>query len=437
MTTIKQILDELRATSSKNEKLRILGEHRSNEDLKQFFYLALNPYIIFYQKKEFDPSFCSNTPQLHLPETMLWLKDMIAGRILTGNAAIDAINSVLMNLAEDDAFVIRAILQKNPDCGVQESTVNKIWKGLIPTYPVLLAEPWSDKLADKLNWSAGVVGQLKADGLRTNIIIDETGGVTVRTRAGNEMNLHGVFDYLGETLKSVVLDGEIVAYDYAKNTFFDRKTTNGLGTKCVRGTISQKEAQSLVLVAWDKIDLGAFKNEFDTTPCLKRFEALVALSGAFGGPSGRVRVIESKILYSKAEAAAYFDEKLADGQEGAMIKDPNEPWSDTRSQKVLKMKSEKAADLRVVGVTEGTGKYAGMIGSLQCVTDDGQLEVSVGSGLTDKDRMRNASEFVDMIIEVKYNQVIESKDRDTKCLFLPIFKKIRGDKTTTSKIGEL
>jgi DNA ligase-1 len=103
----------------------------------------------------------------------------------------------------------------------------------------------------------------------------------------------------------------------------------------------------------------------------------------------------------------------------------------------VKLKAEESADLICVGVEKGAGKYANMIGNLICETSDGLLNTGVGTGLKDEDRSKDPSEFIGKIIEVAYNEVISSKGRDTKSLFLPVYKQIRFDKNVANSLKEL
>ena len=50
---------------------------------------------------------------------------------------------------------------------------------------------------------------------------------------------------------------------------------------------------------------------------------------------------------------------------------------------------------------------------------------------------KNPDEYIGKIIEVCYNSVIGSKGKDTKSLFLPVFKSIRLDKTVANTLAEL
>ena len=66
-------------------------------------------------------------------------------------------------------------------------------------------------------------------------------------------------------------------------------------------------------------------------------------------------------------------------------------------------------------------KYEKMLGSLIVESSDGKVKFNVGSGFTDKLR-ENPSQFLDKVIEVRYNDVVQNKDEpDFHVLYLPSF----------------
>ena len=62
----------------------------------------------------------------------------------------------------------------------------------------------------------------------------------------------------------------------------------------------------------------------------------------------------------------------------------------------------------------------------------GKIKVSVGSGMTDKDRELPIDYYIGKVIELQYNELIQSKSKDTYSLFLPIFIEVREKKDYNS-----
>ena len=102
-------------------------------------------------------------------------------------------------------------------------------------------------------------------------------------------------------------------------------------------------------------------------------------------------------------------------------------WEDKRSKTQIKFKGELECDLKIVGIEEGTGKYAGMLGAIQCESADGVIKVSVGSGFKDEQRKTLGKEVIGKIAAIKYNMRIKNKAGE-ESLFLPIVLEIRDDK---------
>ena len=433
MNTIYQILESLRSTTKSKEKLAIMLDERDNECLKLFFVLASDPKIKFYQKQRFDLIGTTN-PTIDLRLAMNKLVEVVASRKITGNAAREFIQSMMNGLSTKDCSVLQNILSKKPDCGVEFSTINKVWPGILPDAPFLLASPWSEKLASNLNWYEGCIIQLKSDGLRVAAICDTD--VTMITRGNNEIMTHGCFDFMAKYFDGFVVDGEVVSID-ANGNYIDRKTSNGIVNKAVKGTISQEEAASLCFIVWDIIPIDDYKRGHCSQVYESRFRRLVELTPTH--LQSWIRISPTKVVYSINECQNFYTQMIAEGHEGAMVKSKHMMWADERSKLQLKMKSEKTLDMKVTAWIEGNKgtKYEGMLGSVTCETSDGLIEVNVGSGFSDEARKMKAEDIVGNIIEVKYNQTIVSKVAGAKTsLFLPRVVCIRHDKTMASTSQE-
>lgn len=78
------------------------------------------------------------------------------------------------------------------------------------------------------------------------------------------------------------------------------------------------------------------------------------------------------------------------GAEGVMLRAPNSPYETKRSKYLLKYKIKDDSEAIVRGYTLGTGKYKGLLGSLDCelIIDHKPSGIlfNVGTGFTDKDR---------------------------------------------------
>ena len=92
-----------------------------------------------------------------------------------------------------------------------------------------------------------------------------------------------------------------------------------------------------------------------------------------------------------------------------------------RVNDAIKIKRRPTADLLCIGITEGEGKYKGMIGSLNLIDSKGR-QVQVGSGLDDAARSALANKYINKIIEIEYEQIIDT-------YIQPTYICVRLDKT--------
>jgi hypothetical protein len=423
---ILKILNELAATSSRNDKINILKREVDNEVLKQVFFTTLNPYSQFYLRQI--PGYGIETkPIMSLTEAIDKLSK-ISNREVTGHAAIDYLSNILSSVKREDAAVIELIIKRDLDVGAQTNTVNKIWPGLIPTFEVMLCS----KDMDYIVYPA--LAELKCDGARCHLNWDGT-KATAMSRSGKEFQLLGALDHTASLFMEPgqTWDGELLVVN-DDLSIADRSTGNGILNKANKGTISKDEAARIIFCPWDIVDQTGTIDLIDRH---NKIKAAFELVGSFS-PMLRFRQVESRIVNSAEEAQEFFAEMLAKKEEGAIIKNLKSKWVPKRSKDLVKLKAEEVADLVVVDWAEGTGKYTGMMGALVCQTSDGLLEVSVGSGFTDEQRKTlKKDDVVGRVLEVMYNAVIQSKGRDVKSLFLPRALEFRFDKDVANTLDEL
>ena len=424
---INDFLNSLAANASRNFKKEQLEANKDNELLREVIRLALDPFTQFYQRKI--PAYTAGTAakpaslQFALNELYVF-----SSRQVTGNAAIERLGNLLSVLSVDDAKVIERIIQKDLKCGIQASTVNDIWMGLVPEYPCMLCSPFEQKLVDKINFPA--YAQMKMDGMRFNAIVRD-GKCEFRSRNGKEILLLGNLEQEFISLAGdvdCVFDGELLVMFPGDHQFADRQTGNGILNKANKGTISEVEAAMVHASVWDLIPYAYFVDGRCPTPYSKRISTLQESIIKQSPENKKVWLVSSDIVQTYEEAQAIFHNYLSLGYEGIILKDSNGVWEDKRAKHQIKFKGELECDLKIVAVEEGTGKAAGMLGAIVCESADGVIKVNVGSGFTDAQRKSYwAENIVDKIVAIKYNSRIKNKLGD-ESLFLPVFIELRDDK---------
>lgn len=171
------------------------------------------------------------------------------------------------------------------------------------------------------------------------------------------------------------------------------------------------------------------------TKLADRFDNLVMQTR---GGVKNFHLIKSKIVDNEEQAYEFYNECIAAGEEGSILKNIDFKWEPKRVKGVGKMKAVEEIDLIVTGIIPGTGKYTGMLGAFECQTRDGKLKVNVGTGFSDAQRKDyNTEDMLSKIVTVCYNQIITDKKKETASLFLPRFIEIREDKDVANSIEEI
>lgn len=422
--SILNIINELAADNSRLAKEAILKREKNNIVLIRTLKATYNPYVNYWLAKI--PEYSTGKFKYSLDGALNRILDL-ANRTVTGNAAIEFFKNTLEGMHADDAKVLELVIQRDMKCGISEKTINKIWPSLIPTFAVCLAH----KDTQYITYPA--YAQVKFDGLRAHCVFDGR-SVTLYTRNGKVIDLKGALDASACLLmkEGEVWDGEILFRKDGK--ILDRKTGNGLGNKAVRGTISDEEASMVLFCAWDIVDFGG------TIPYSHRYAEYVSRWDKLNESKkheSKIWIAEATTVNSEEEAFAYYDNCIKHGHEGAMIKNMDFKWEGKRVRSVGKMKAEEEVDLIVTGWQVGQGRNADRLGNLICKTQDGLLEVNVGTGFSDAERDMPPEYFLDKIVTVKYNQVIKAKGEKAYSLFLPRFVEIREDKNVANKFEEV
>lgn len=432
MTEVFEIVAKLAETSSKNEKIRILEEHKDVEDLARFFFYCLDKHTKFGVRML--PHYCYVEENLSLDDAFTVL-DNLASRKFTGNAAIELVAKTLNNLGEQEQWLMTCMLAKNPKCGVNIELASKTWPELFPkTVKLCKAQAYSAKAMKAIHYPA--YSQRKCDGERCLAIYD---GENVTLMSSSGKIYHGLGQIECNVLAIAngtpcVLDGELIGI--RGDNVLSRKEGNGLLNKSLHNTISEDEAKLIHLVAWDYIP---YEDYLEDKPTMKYSEAFEYLKKRLQETwVMHVSAVHTKIVNSQAEAIEHFREMLSEGEEGTILKNMDMKWEGKRSKNCVKMKVIIENTLEVIDAFEGKDKYQGKLGGFICKSSDGKVEVRVGSGLSDDERKRwwPADDMVGKFIEVKSNGIIQAED-GTYSLFLPRYVGVRSDKLEADSFEEI
>ena len=99
-----------------------------------------------------------------------------------------------------------------------------------------------------------------------------------------------------------------------------------------------------------------------------------------------VKVIEQTVCKDTKELHDYLQKVIEKGGEGVIVKDGSKEYFEGRSESVLKFKESQDMEAKVIGYKAGSGKFTGMMGSLQVELEDG-VQFFIGGGFSDEQRI--------------------------------------------------
>jgi hypothetical protein len=446
LSVFAEMLGKVEATSSKNEKQAIIAgyitpDHDQARTLRDLLNLALSPYIRFNiaAAPEPDPNgvvMTGENDRAHRYFAMgIRILDNLATRKLTGNDARETLSLYLGALnpswpspvSEREAF--KRILLKDLRAGFSESTVNKARKGTVPVFDCQLAASEMPDIG-ALKYPVGV--EPKYDGVRT-IAIKKSGVVTLYSRNGIPFtNFEEIEVELAKVMREgTVLDGEVLHRDLLGDA----------GFKLVMKRAKADRGKNVEHPVRYQIFDGMPLSDWEALRCASSFSArrqwvvdTYASMGLLGAPGSLLRVTESHVAENASDLQSIYEEYVAQGFEGVIVKELAGLYTFKRNKTWQKLKPFATADLVVTGAVEGTGKYAGMLGALVVAGEHEGKKIltEVGSGFTDGQRAtiwnwhHVGNVLAGQVVEVRYQDITLAEDSSTYALRFPTFLRFRA-----------
>ncbi len=446
-------IEKIAATSSKLEKEELIKTAGTSSPLfMKVVKAAYDPFINYGIRNLTRP--VGMAPGANtLDEPHWWaILDDLAKRKLTGDAARKTVSDALALLDESSSELFRRIINKDLRAGFTDGTINRVFKGTIAEFPYMRCTlPEKSNMAN-WDWSVGIFSQEKADGMFTNVNVDETGHVWLTTRQGSPIPL----DALGleEPINKMLTNGTqshgeltVIGPD---NKVLPREQGNGMLNSVLQGGLLDPGCRAR-LDLWDQVPLTvvAPKGKY-ATPYKQRLAKLVTQlrQGYEANPEFKnvVALVPTRVVRSKAEAYAHYRDLLKQGKEGTVVKHPDMDWKDSSggNKDQVKLKLEADVDLRIIQVLPGTPgtKNEGRAGSFQCETSCGTLQVNV---TVKNEKLRDEVDkdwdaFADKVIAVRANSIMQpSESSDFYSLFLPrmVDDHTRPDKSVADDLARV
>lgn len=427
---VKSVLDRIKTTSSKNDKIDILKEFEDNQIIRDTLRFLFNEFIVTglaIKKIEKEVGVTPGGDINNLAEAFDYLKYNNTG----SDVNIAEIQYFIEQQDEENQTFLKQIFTKTYRCGITAKTVNMAFPKDIPEFACQLANSYA-KHADKVK--SVFTLSTKLDGHRSIVTVDSLGNAKFFTRKGNPVdglteisedirhiaNENGI---LGTKIynKGFVFDGEITLSEVK-----DKSKTFQETSKVIR---KDGEKTGLKLNIFDLVPL----DEFFAGESSLTYQQRRADMDRTVGRETRNNVSLLGSLYTGTDLSqivTVLDDALSNDEEGIMI-NLDTTYKTKRNSGILKVKEFTSDDLLVTGIYEGSkgSKYEGMLGGVY--VDYKGTQVGVGSGFSDEERLEyfeNPDLIVGKIIEVQYFGETENQKNEDKSMRFPVFRMIRDDK---------
>ena len=423
LSVLSQI-ESLTGNGSQKEKQELIKNNLDHE-FKLILKVCFDPFLTTKLHK-LDYSIDSKESMGNLVGEFASLVADLANAPAINDTLRERASNLVSNSGLDDDLkkVLAKVLTKRMNIGIGAKLINKaVGYELIPDPSLMLAED-DHKVLDK--WPV-IVCEEKYDGVRVICRVKD-GQTSYYTRAFNELGskyfskISEQILELTEGLDDVFVDGEL--------TDSNRKSVSGKVTQIMKGSPSESIGDDLIF------------HIFDTENCS-------VLTEGKGKDNYRIRRGNLEYMFkeknfenirmatkweanTKDELMPIYEEIVAQGGEGVIMKDPEHVYECKRSKSWIKFKEVQDCDLIVTGWYPGEGKREdmGFIGGIICKDASGEYNVKVGSGFTESDLKQlspQPNDLIGKIVTIQYNVPIDDK-HGNKSLFLPRFIEIRSDK---------
>ena len=458
LRSVAEKVRSLQSASATNDKIALLKEYLQDDIFRRCFVAAYSESTDFkINKLKFREGLISaqdaarhfGFSELSKDIILLVLKRISKQK---GVSALDKMHLATLASVDKDTFsVVLMICNKDMNCKVSATTLNKAVPGLIKITPYQRCSTMS--AFGNISFEPKAIIQCKANGLFAYCIVRNVQGkpkIMFKSRRGNIIHQ---LDRLKEKLcnpivnsdkkiqhifaaskEEVVLMGELRVFEHNK-TIMSRTKGNGIISSCISGTADAEYLDNIFYTIWDCIPLSDYERAESPREYRRRFLDALNYVNAVGNREV-LQLIPTRYVETKQEANDFYKEMIAQGEEGAIIKNLTATWKNNTSTDMVKMKPIMEVELRIVSVTEHT-KQKGWMGSLVLESEDRVVRVNCGSGFTEKQRQEDWSAHIGKVVSIEAESLIQDKRTRAYSLYLPVFIELRVDKTKANTFEEI
>ena len=417
------ILEEVENAKGK-EKVEVLKKHSDDSLLPDVLNFIYNPRIVTgISKKKMGKEI--ETYEIKIDQTnerVLAIMEYLVENNTGKDEDIATVKSLIESTDDmKERQYLESLVVKDLPIGISASTVNKVWKKLIPVFKLQKGQLFEGEFE-------GVQAvSLKLDGNSATVfnLLDQT---FMLSRSGAIMEgFNHILEYYRENMPlGYVYQGELIAknfYHLDHGELF--RLSNGI-------TNSKKDMEKgrLQHVIFDVIKADAFDEGIWDVPYEDRINFLQDLNVKVYNPyNDKFDVIELVPFYAWTDdidlIMSLAKDAIENELEGLMICKSSSIYKKGKQKWLQKIKEFQTMDLEVLDLKEHV--RGGKVGSL--VVNYHGSEVNVG-GIKDEDRVKWWNEpntIIGKIVEVKFFR--ETTDKfGNKSLRFPTFVRVRDDK---------
>ena len=420
MKEIIEIINQLRNENSTNGKIAILKGNANNEKLQKILEYTYNPFKKYgmsdntiYRLNQLKPSKWDDVFEMLDELSKSNINDELK---LNVNLFLDKEENSWQSDTIYDLY--KCMLLKDLKIGCNSKTINKVWKNLIPSFNVMLAESYFKQKENYINGREFVIST-KLDGNRL-VIIKRNGVVEFYTRQGKLMD--GLIEIEEEAKlldDNMVYDGELIS----------ENPGNLPSDELFRITMTKARKKGiktgLIFNCFDMLPVSDFERGICKIPFIKRKTTLKSLLDSLK----LQHIIEVPILYQGTDESKILEwiKWARDNDlEGVMINLSNAPYECKRSKGILKGKVMQSCDLKIIDFEEGEGNFKGTLGATLVEYKDNIVKVGSGYSLEERNYIwKHKKELIGRIMEVSYFEESINSKTGLASLRFPVFKDIR------------
>jgi len=411
---LQDFVNQMKNTSSLNEKKVIIGSIQNDKFIKKALNYALDPYKKYYLTSKNCKKNANLCDMNSIYDDIFGLLDDLNGRVYTGHDAIAMVNGFITehNQYEDLIF---SIIDRNLEIRASESVINKVIPNLIPTFDVALANKFDPKRVD---WNDVWFASRKLDGVRCITVVDYQGNVKSYSRVGNEFEtlqvVKDAIKLLG--VVGVVFDGEICLMDKDGNEDFQ-----GIMKQIKR---KNHTIENPKYVMFDYLTLKEFDNKASEKTLAERIMRFTKLDMMISDQDS-LSVLEQVVVSDDDHFAKLKADAEKVGHEGVMLR-KNVGYEGKRSQNLLKVKKFFDAEYKVERVdfedhrVIREGKEVVIPMMAQAYISHKGFEVAVGSGWNQEQRIKynaNPDLIIGKEITVQYFEETKNQQGELSLRF--------------------